>query len=986
VEKEANMDEELLNEFLVESNENMAEIEQQLMALEASPDDEGLLDAIFRTVHTVKGSCGFIGLTRLQEVAHAGEDLLGRMRSTKFRATPDIVSLLLECADAIQTILDALETTGEEPDVDNADLIARLRAAAEAIGKGNTPSAETSSVEPPDTPAAAETAPQKSADDAPPEWLADMDEAVTTLLVEARLAAPAAVLERGFDGLKQLGMAPADALKVLGLARKQAGAGRKGAPVQANAGADAPDKAEPAPAPAETAATGPKPDKPEKPAVEAKKTAAPAKAPTQETIRVSLDVLDSLMNQVGELVLTRNRLMQVVNQLGMSILAESGPGDMTTQLRGLLPISRDINHITERLQDQLLKTRMQPISTIWGSVPRVVRDMSRQLGKKIKVVMEGQDTELDRTILAALKDPLTHIIRNSCDHGIEMPDARAAAGKDETGVLRLAAHQESGAIVIRISDDGAGIDASRVKAKAVEMGVLSPEAAAGIGDAAALQLIFHPGLSTAKKVSNISGRGVGMDVVKNAIEKAGGSVDIESEPGKGTALNIRIPLTMAIMPAMVVGLGELRFAIPQMNVQELLAAHRDSPEWETVARQDFFRLRGQLLPVMSLADTLRLEGPRERHGSIVVINAGGRTFGILVDEIFGAEELVVKPLGAHFRHMPFLGGCSILGDGYVIPIIECNGLAQLLNLSAEAEAAVDSGRGRVRPKPRDLQYIIVFRSGSSRYALPMTLVERLEEIESHRFERAGRREVLQYRGDVIPVLDWHDLAEDDGGIAPDQELVSCLILADEHKRMCLRVDGIEDILETEVDIKSRSNHPLFLGTAVIEGQATEMVDVFAVLEKAEPGWFANTDESSERPKVLFVEDAMFFRNLLIPLLESMHYEVWDAENGEQAMAMLSERGAPDLILTDLEMPRMNGYELAAWVREQKSLADVSVAALTAKPPKNRNAEELAAFDTILLKMDRPGLVRYLQSKLGRTDAGAAVQQSLRQEARERAHG
>ncbi len=973
------MDEELLNEFLVESNENMAEIEQQLMALEANPDDASLLDAIFRTVHTVKGSCGFIGLTRLQEVAHAGEDLLGKMRATRFRATPEVVSLLLECADAIQTILDALETCGAEPEVDNGELIARLRRAAEEIAGA-----------PED---AGDTAADNTDETGDPAWLEGADKAATELLARAGATAPQAVLDLGFDGLKKLGMAPAAALKLLGMAKQHAGkteprpAGKQPPAPKAESAPEAPATANARPAPNDAAPPGPPEPAPQAGPAAQPATAPPvAKAPKQESIRVSLDVLDSLMNQVGELVLTRNRLMQVVHHLGVNVLADAADGEHAAWLRNLLPISRDINHITERLQDQLLKTRMQPISTIWGTVPRVVRDMARQLGKRIRVVMEGQETELDRTILTALKDPLTHIIRNSCDHGIEMPDTRAAAGKPETGTLRLAAHQESGAIVIRISDDGAGIDAARVKDKAVEMGVIGPEAAASLSDTAALQLIFHPGLSTARKVSNISGRGVGMDVVKNAIEKAGGSVDIESAPGRGTTLNIRIPLTMAIMPAMVVGVGERRFAIPQMNVQELLAAHRDAPEWENVAGQAFFRLRGQLLPVMCLARALKNGDESGNHGSIVVINAGHRTFGLLVDEIYGAEELVVKPLGAHFRHMAFLGGCSILGDGYVIPIIECNGLAQLLNLSAEAEAAVDASLGRATHKRRDLQYIIVFRSGEARYALPMTLVERLEEIEPDRFELAGNREVLQYRGDIIPVLDWRRLAGEPDRADASGEPCSCLILADEHKRLCLRVDAIEDILETEVDIKTTSKNPLFLGTTVIEGRATEMVDVFAVLEKAEPGWFASPDDERQRPSVLFAEDAMFFRSLLIPLLESMHYEVWDAEDGEQARRLLEERGAPDLILTDLEMPRMNGYDLAAWTRAQPNLANVPIAALTAKPPKGRDPAELEAFDTILLKMDRPALVRYLQSRLGRTEATVAAQQAVQPASGERAHG
>ncbi len=945
------MDEELLSEFLVESNENMASIEQQLTDLEANPKDSALLDAIFRTVHTVKGSCGFIGLTSLQEIAHSGENVLGKMRSTGYAATPDLISMLLECADAIQTILDALEARGREPEVDHASLIRRLHAVERIIEAGGTFGVD----DPKDVESGGPDANQHEGapDAAPIAWLEGFENECRQRLAAAGLNTPESLLKTGFAGLKKINMPPALALQLLGTAKS---AVKIKIPETITAEVQ----------PASIRKEGRSRIK------SIGETAGGVHV--QETIRVELSVLDSLMNQVGELVLTRNRLMQVVNSIDAMAFADHGthpPPAGHANAGHLIPISRDIDHITEHLQEQLLKTRMQPISSIWGTVPRVVRDMGRQLNKKIKVVMEGQDTELDRTILAALKDPLTHIIRNSCDHGIETPSDRLAAGKSDTGTLTLTARQESGSIMIQIIDDGAGIDAEAVKNKAVDMGVLTDDTARGISDSEALQLIFHAGLSTAKKVSNISGRGVGMDVVKTAIEKAGGSVKIQSQTGMGATLNIHIPLTMAIIPALIAGSKGQRFAIPQMSVLELLTAHQSSREWRTVAGQSFFHLRGQLLPVMRLSDCLQLGDNRNDHGTIVVIHAGNRTFGILVDKIFGAEELVVKPLGAHFREMPFFGGCSILGDGCVIPIMECNGLVRLLRLSAEAEAATGVKETKETAENRDLQYTLVFHGNGSRFALPMRLVERLEDVPSRSFETVGNHEVLQYRGEVIPVLRWNALmGQNDEFIMDDEAKQMCLILADGNKRMCLQVDTVEDILETEIDLKIKSEERLLMGTTVIQGQATAIVDVFEVLKKADPGWFStrNNPAMDRRRRILFAEDASFFRGLLVPLLESMNFEVWQAGNGMEAEEILA-RKSPDLILTDLEMPDVDGYELAQWVRKQPNLNHIPIAALTANPPNERNLGSRTPFDKVLIKMDRSGLVEYLQTALdGKPDS------------------
>lgn len=941
------MDEELLAEFLTESKENLSSIEQQLMDLEENPQDEEILGAIFRTIHTVKGSCGFLGLVGLEKVAHAGENLLSKIRSLKFEMNADLVSLLLECADAITGLLDALESEGAEPDIDHSGLINRLHAAERlvaTIAGGEEPVIE----------AEKEDAGNEIGDGLAElkAWAPDISNEGLAALVGKGWVSAQAVIDVGFATLKeQNGFTAGDALKLLGVA--------KGVVAKNFSKAVKPEvskQVEPKPevevvkealrekleTTSETQTTSPIPVK----KIVVKPNATKPKS--SGSIRVDVDLLDSLMNQVGELVLTRNRLVQMVLASGNTEFVR---------------VSRDVDHITEQLQSQFLRTRMQPIQSVWNSVPRIVRDMGKQLEKKISVVMQGEETELDRTILNALKDPLTHIIRNSCDHGIEMPNVRRLAGKSAEGTLRLSASQESGFIVILIEDDGAGIDAERVKNKALSMGVLTPEQGSKISDKAALQLIFHAGLSTSEKVSNLSGRGVGMDVVRTEIERVGGNVDISSEPGKGTTLRIRIPLTLAIISAMIVSCKGQRFAIPQMSIRELLSAPKNSSEWRVIGGQSFFRLRGKLLPIMRLNETLKLNDAVEDKGSIVVVDLGDRHFGVLVDQVHGAEEIVVKPLGVHFQHLSFYGGCSILGDGVVIPIFDCNELANLMQLSPEVEAmsqAEESDENRLGQD--ELQHTLVFSQGQQRFAIPMVLIERLELFPAERIEYSGTSEVLQYRDDVIAVIRWSDLIE--SGERTSSGDVYGLILSDGHKRMCLQVEKVEDILETPLEIKMQSENPLFLGTSVINGTATEVIDVFEVVKKVDANWFARTStvsdpaENTSRQKILFVEDAAFFRNLVMPIFDVLGYDAWVARDGVEASQILEKR-VPDLILTDLEMPNMNGYELTDWVRGREEFDDIPIVALTATPVDEIDIVHRDKFVAVMLKLDRQSLTKGL---------------------------
>ena len=930
------MDEELLAEFLTESNENLASIEEQLLDLESDPGNSDRLDSIFRVVHTVKGSCGFLGLSRLEKVAHAGENLLGKIRSTKFPVDGDIISLLLESTDAIKDIIAGIEEQGSEPDLDHSSICERLAAAERCIEsspdgvsdecKGATAEASVSL-----------------------EWLKGIDEAYVSIL-QGSYPSPQAVLEAGFEKLRGLpGMQPAIALKVLGLAKSSL------VSHQENEDVTKPEVLDVAIEEREIEATkedlsAPVIEKETEDKVSnssVKDQVQPTrKAKSEGSIRVDVALLDELMNQVGELVLSRNRLLRLVEQQGGTDLVRT---------------SRSISQITSRLQEKLLHTRMQPISTLWSTVPRLLRDITKSLGKKIRVDMEGQETELDRTILAALKDPMTHIIRNSCDHGIETPDVRHKKGKQEEGVIKLKARQESGFIVIDVCDDGGGIDADKIRHKAISMDVITVDQADLMSDKAALQLIFHAGLSTAEKVSNLSGRGVGMDVVQSAIESVGGTVEIESELGQGTTLNIRIPLTLAIIPALIVEAATQHFAIPQMMVQELIAIDRESDAWEEIAGKPFYRLRGRLLPIIALCEVLKQKSQNEST-SVVVVNIGERQFGISVDVILGAEEIVVKPLGRHFNHLDVYGGCSILGDGRVVPILDCIGLTKGLRQEKDVEAVVAGNMVASSSISEESQYILVFAVGEQWYAIPMALVERIEEVEAEAMEKSGRREVLQYRGDVVRVIRLANILEVES--LPKKELEPCLIVSDQGKRLCIQVDQIIDIVQQKLEIHLENAEPYFIGTAVVDGRSTEVIDIFEVIKKVAPNWFSSTVDRRQRvQKILYVEDAVFFRNMVIPLLDGLGCEIIAARNGKEAKSIL-EKERPDLLLTDLEMPEMDGIALTRWVRSQPRLENMPVVSLSSLD-ESEYVDSSSMFNACVKKLDRGQLLRSLTQLLGR---------------------
>ncbi|HLK10312.1 MAG TPA: chemotaxis protein CheW [Candidatus Binatia bacterium] len=693
----------VVREFLIESRENLDQLDRDLVALEKNPDSRETLASVFRTIHTIKGTCGFLGFGRLEALTHAGESLLSRLRDGKLRLGPEITTGLLEMVDAVRAMLADIEATGADGEADHAALIERL----------------------------------------------------------VRLRAD-----------------------------------------------------EPAPAP------GPKP----------RETAPPdgaesrAQAAADGTIRVDVGLLDRLMTLVGELVLARNQLLQ------------SGAARPDAAFAAA---SQRLDLITTELQEGVMKTRMQPIRAVWGRLPRVVRDLAVTCGKQVRMEMEGRDTELDKTVVEAIKDPLIHLVRNAVDHGIEAPAARLAAGKPAEGCLRLRAFHESGLVNLDIADDGAGIDTARIRSEAVERGLVGADEAARLGERELLELIFLPGFSTAEKVTRISGRGVGMDVVRNNIEKIGGTLDVQSEPGRGTTFRIRIPLTLAIVPALIVACDGDRYAIPQGSVRELVRLESGTGRGvELIHGAPVHRLRGALLPLVHLGRELGVAAPAAadlvaaRVTDVVVLEAAGRRFGLIVDGVLDPEEIVVKPLGRPLRAVPVFAGATIMGDGRVALILDVLGLAQRAHVVSEVreptlgEAA--AGGAEVADERRDL---LVFALGAGgRMAMPLALVARLEEVPRAAVEWVGGRPVVQYRGGILPLV---PLAEVFGvpDAATDADPLQVVVHADGERRVGLVVDRILDVVREPARPAGGWARPGTAGSVVIQQRVTELLDLPAVLAR-----------------------------------------------------------------------------------------------------------------------------------------------------------
>jgi two-component system chemotaxis sensor kinase CheA len=648
-------------------------------------------------------------------------------------------------------------------------------------------------------------------------------------------------------------------------------------------------------------------------------------------------------------VLTRNQLLQLAR-------TEESPAFA-------VPLQR-LSHITTDLQEGVMKTRMQPIGNAWAKLPRIVRDLSHELGKKIALEMRGAETELDRQVLELIKDPLTHMVRNSGDHGLEAPAERRAAGKPETGRILLNAYHEGGHILIEIADDGRGLPVERIRAKALAQGMATEAELAGMSEREITRFIFRPGFSTASQVTAVSGRGVGMDVVKTNIERIGGTIEVRSEEGRGTSFLIKIPLTLAIVSALIVESGGERFAVPQIGVVELVRVGGEGgPQLERIKDAPVLRLRNRLLPLVSLSRLLRLdEGAREDSGFVIVTQVGAQVFGIIVDRVFDTEEIVVKPVAPILRHVSMFSGNTILGDGSVIMILDPNGIARASGLGAEGGPEAEARQGLALGGVERTS-LLLFRAGDATpKVVPLGLVARLEDVERERIESAGGRPLVQYRGRLMPLVPLNPL----WSLETAAERQPVLVFSDGERAMGLVVDEILDVVEEHLAIDAGSERPGFLGSTVINKRVTEVIDTTWWLRQAGEDWFGGGAAGApSRPRLLVVEDSGFFRNLVVPALTAAGFAVTAVANAREALRLREAGVMFEAVVSDIEMPEIDGFALARSLREGGPWQDLPLIALSGRiAPQDVAAGRAAGFTDYVAKFDRDALLASLRQCLG----------------------
>ena len=919
-------DDEILQGFIEESLEHLADIENDLLAIEESGANinEDLVNKVFRAAHSIKGGAGFMGLTTIQELSHATENVLGLIRGKKLIPTPEIINVLLIASDQLQSMIEDIHHSNE---VDISSHLLPLNAIADG-------SFSQSPAEKPAQPEKTKAQPEvKKADPPPPE--------------EPAPHAPP----------------PIDPPE------EPAPPGLSDDTYEEEEDDDSGETASSPEASDRSALTGGR----------NKQSGPPAKA--DSTLRVHVSLLDSLMNLAGELVLSRNQLLQTIG---------------SDDLRNAEAVGQRIDLITSELQEAIMLTRMQPIGNVFNKFPRVVRDLAKKLHKSIDLNIVGKDVELDKTIIEAINDPLTHLVRNSVDHGIEMPADRKKLGKSEVGLVVLKAYHEAGQVVIEISDDGKGLDGEALAASAVSKGLLTVEQAQIMSDKEKINLIFLPGFSTAKEVTDVSGRGVGMDVVKTNLDQLGGNVDIISDKGAGTTILIKLPLTLAIIPCQIIETGGERYAIPQVNLEELLRipANQVKNRVEKVGDAEVVRLRGTLLPLIRLADVIGIdrtfydlatdevkpdkrEQIADRRGrespifrgseaeskppprselpsrsvldrrysassalNIVVVSTGSMKYGLIVDRLQDSEEIVIKPLGRHLQQCRGYAGATIMGDGRIALILDVSNLARMARLTSvdgsDRAAEVAKAAEAALRAQKDRQSLLIFKSSETEhFAVPLNQVERIEKINRSDIEDLGGKRVMKYRGGSLSLICVDDLAM----VNPlaDQENLLVIVFNIAKRPVGLLAIGPVDAIEITADIDDTTlSQPGIMGSIIIEQHTTMLVNVFEMVQTLFPQWFeerekiiVETTKQEEPPTILIAEDSKFFRNQVKGYMTEVGYNVVEAEDGVEAWNQLNEHGDRiAMLVTDIEMPNMNGFDLTKKIRQDDKFSALPIIALT----------------------------------------------------------
>ncbi|EAQ82569.1 two-component system sensory/regulatory protein-like (Che family protein) [Blastopirellula marina DSM 3645] len=879
-------DNELVAEFVIESNEHLANVESQLLAIEAggASVDVDLVNTVFRAIHSIKGAAGFLGLRNINDLSHSLENVLNKLRNLELVPNSAMTDVMLRASDQLRSMINDIDNSNNMP---IADFVEQL----DQIAVGGAPTAAATVTETVATTAA-------------------VDEAAPI-----EIAPPTPVAETP------------------------------------------PVVAEPAPI-AKAASEEHRPE---------------VSANVEANIRVPVSVLDRLMNLTGELVLCRNQVIQAISCRNDS---------------GLEAVASGLDQVTSELQDAVMQTRMQPIGSVFNRFIRVVRDLGAKLGKECNLQIDGKEVEVDKSIIEAIGDPMTHLIRNSMDHGLETPQKRVAADKSPSGQINLRAYHQAGKVRIEIEDDGQGINPAILKEKAVSKGVITQDQADQMSDRDAVRLIFHAGFSTAEKLTDVSGRGVGMDVVRSNIEKLGGTVDVESTIGRGTNILITLPLTLAIIPSLIVESCGNRFAIPQANISELVRIRSDDEHRLTrVKGVEMLRLRGSLLPIVRMKQILNLanEEAVTTSSSIIVVETGRARYGLAVDGLHDSEEIVVKPLGRHLRSCKCLSGATILGDGHIALILDVSGIGAEAKLDLTDQSDLEAKRIQEDLHAgEESQTLLMFTNHpQEHFAIPMGVVLRVERIRADQIDTVGGLEVLQYRGASLPVMRLEDNIN--AQPAPtDLKSVFVVIFDINGYEVGLIAPQLKDIQNVSMHIDATTFRETGVcGSFVLEDQAIRLLDVFKIVEKHRPEWFEHhkvaAETRSHDPLVLLAEDSDFFRRQVKSSLEDAGFQVVDAEDGQAAWDTL-QRGefAFDLIVTDIEMPRMNGFEFSRKVRNSEKWKDMPIIALTSlASDEHRREGEAAGINDYQIKMDRERLLSSV-SRLTQTDVETLRRQAMRE--------
>jgi len=996
----------LLNEFISESREHLSTIETDLLAIEEGGAnlDEDLVNKVFRAAHSIKGGSGFLGLNKVKELAHKAETVLDMLRSRKITPNAEVTNILLNAFDKLREMINH---PAESEQSDTTQLLVGLIGLASSYLPDDKKASLTQIVSlTPQGQSRPVSVPQVDLDRAKRSGLSvycvDYDlihdiekKGLNILKMFRELAECGEILDCVMDFeamgtldqnignqlplrlvlatslashlMPELVGVPQEKISLLcdAFAPQAAAPMPRPAPVAPVAPPPAPRQVEmpppapcpPAPVPPEPTAGPVKAGPPENPA------AGTARAGADDTLRVNVGLLESLMNLAGELVLSRNQLRSAIGQKDLQSVHVAG---------------QRLSQVTSDLEDAIMRTRLQPIGNVFSKFPRVVRDMANSLHKEITLDIQGNDVALDRSLIEGLSDPLTHMVRNAVDHGIELPDERLRAGKKKTGHIRIEARHEAGQVVVEISDDGKGINVKKVTEAAVAKGLIPAEKVRSLSNQEKLGLIFLPGLSTAEKVTDISGRGVGMDVVKTNLDRLGGQIKIISEPGKGSVFQIKLPLTLAIIPSLIVSMEKERFAIPQLNVEELLYIRGEdiAKRVEVVGTAEVLRLRDRVLPLVRL-DTILSDaatagakpGASDQSAlRIAVVTTGSLSYGLVVTSFHDTEEVVVKPLGRHIKSLREYAGATILGDGTVTLILDIAGLAFKAELSAVMESvrAVESTADSERKRLEDTYAMLLFHNAPDEIcATPLDIIQRIERVKPGQVESKGGRRTMQYRGTTLPLVTLSDTAQVKA--LDDSSELAVLVSSVRGREVGLLGAMPVDVVETKAEIdQSVHRQSGISGSAIIRDQTTLIVDLIALVDAVYPEWNQTKNisdvvaDASGKPgtTVLLAEDSDFFRNQVKKYLEQDGFTVLAAPDGEAAWELLQENADKiTIVVTDIEMPRLTGLGLAQRIRATERFARLPIIALSSLAGEDDVAKGKAAGITeYQVKLDRDNLL------------------------------